>query len=167
MGKPMCRLVMPMCAFVFALVGAPGTARAELGLGAFLGRPTGFDLKVDFSDKVAFDMVAGVLHPGRNGWDDPYIHGTILFQLANIRGTSVFVPFRLGVGAAIYDDYDGRRDNDFDELDFNLAARMPFEVGVRFRKVPIEVYGEVAARLELIDDTHLRIDGGVGVRFYL
>jgi len=167
MRTPFHRLLIPSCVLFIALSATPRTAHAELGLGVFVGRPTGFDLKVDLTDRVALDFLFGVLHPARYGWDDFYTHVTVLFQLANIHADKVFIPFRLGIGGAIYDDdyyYDRREDRNFD---LNLGVRVPFEVGVRFRKVPIEIYGEIAFRLELIDDVGPWFDGGVGVRFYL
>jgi hypothetical protein len=80
-------------------------------------------------------------------------------------GDSVLVPLRLGVGVAIFDDR-GRFDDDL-----NLAARVPFEIGLRFRRTPLEIYFEVALKVTFLDeyDDHetVDLDGGIGLRFYL
>jgi hypothetical protein len=104
------------------------------------------------------------------GWDDfddgrsGYAHLTFLVNLGNARGRSVVVPFRLGIGGAVFDD-----GGDFGD-DINIAVRAPFEVGIRFRRTPLEIYGEVALVLVLVDENnnrdHVDADGGVGLRIY-
>ena len=58
----------------------------------------------------------------------------------------------------------------FDD-DLNVAARVPFELGLRFRRTPLEIYFEIALKLTVIDelDNHptVDLDGGIGLRFYL
>ena len=139
-------------------------ARADIGVGLFLGQPTGFDLKVDLANRSALDFVIG--------WEDfddddrdGYAHLTYLINLGNARGRSVVVPFRIGIGGAVYDDGYG----DFGD-DLNVAVRAPFEVGLRFRRAPVEIYGEVAIKLTFIDENdnedEVDADGGIGLRFY-
>lgn len=136
------------------------TARAEsIGIGVFVGEPLGLDLKIDLSRRTALDFVFGATTIRDNRVS--YGHITYLLTPFVARGRSVVVPFRLGVGAAVYGALDD---------DTNLAARFPFEVGFRFRTAPIEIYLEIAIKLTLLDENDnnefFDLDGGVGLRIY-
>ena len=143
------------------MLGLAAPASADVGLGVFVGEPTGLDLKLGLSARGSLDMVFG--------WDtyrdnrDHYAHVTYLATLAVARGRSVLVPVRLGIGGAIYDD--GNFDNGT-----NLAVRAPLQIGLRFRHSPIEIYGEVALKLTFFDDNDndetVDIDGGIGFRVF-
>ena len=145
------------------VVAGARPARAEIGIGLFVGQPTGLDLKLDLQRKTALDIVAGWKgFEDRN--HDGYAHLTFLVNLGNARGRSIVVPFRLGIGGAVWD-----RGGDFGD-DINVAVRAPFEVGIRFRRTPLEIYGEVALVLVLLDENdnedNVDADGGVGLRVY-
>ena len=143
------------------MLGLAAPASADVGLGVFVGEPTGLDLKLGLSARGSLDMVFG--------WDtyrdnrDHYAHVTYLATLAVGHGESVLVPVRLGIGGAIYDD------GSFDR-GTNLAVRAPLQIGLRFRHAPIEIYGEVALKLTFLDDNNndetVDIDGGIGFRVY-
>ncbi|NVB76845.1 MAG: hypothetical protein HOV81_00485 [Kofleriaceae bacterium] len=151
---------------MLAFVSVPTTARAEVGIGAFLGEPTGLDVKLDLSHKTALDLLVGwyshccgdIDHGG-------YGHITYLVTPVVGRGRSVLVPLRLGIGAAIFDDDHGRFGDDI-----NVAARLPAELGLRFRGTPLELYFEIALKLTFIDNDNdhptVDLDGGLGLRFY-
>ncbi|KAB2897612.1 MAG: hypothetical protein F9K40_12595 [Kofleriaceae bacterium] len=146
---------------VLGLAARP--ARAEVGVGLFVGQPTGIDLKLDLQRKTALDIVAGWKDFDDDGRDG-YAHLTFLVNLGNARGRSVVVPFRLGIGGAVWD-----RGGDFGD-DVNIAVRAPFQVGIRFRRTPLEIYGEVALVLVFIDENdnedNVDADGGIGLRVY-
>ena len=143
------------------MLGLAAPASADVGLGVFVGEPTGLDLKLGLSARGGLDLVFG--------WDtfrdnrDHYAHVTYLATLAVGHGSSVIVPVRLGIGGAIYDD--GSFDNGT-----NLAVRAPLQIGLKFRRSPIEIYGEVALKLTFLDDHDnnetVDIDGGIGFRVY-
>ena len=145
---------------VFTAVGAaaPAAARADLGVGVFVGQPTGLDVKIGLERRTALDVVIGWdrLDDGRVD----YAHATFLANLGVARGRSVLVPFRIGVGVAAYDGAGAFGD------EVNLAVRAPIELGLRFRRTPIELYGELAIKLTLVDGDDVDGDGGVGVRVY-
>jgi hypothetical protein len=140
--------------FAVLAVAAPA-ARADVGIGLFVGRPTGLDLKLGLAPRSGIDIVLGwdTFRDGR----DLYAHVTYLATLFVGHGQSVIVPLRLGIGAAVYGG------------DPDVAVRAPFEIGFRFRSAPVELYGEIAARLEVANrpgDPDLWLDGGVGFRIY-
>ena len=146
---------------VLALLSLPAasTAHAQgIGLGFFLGEPTGLDLKIDLQRRSALDVVIGL---ASIRYRDPgYAHLTYLVTPFMGQGQAVRVPLRLGIGAAVY----GTRD------DVNVGVRVPVELGLWFRRTPLEIYGELALLLTLIDDNdnynRLDVQGGLGLRFY-
>lgn len=149
------------------LAATSGSARADVGLGIFIGRPFGFDAKLGLGNKSGLDIVLG-WDTYRESAHGNYGHVTYLLTPAVGHGRSVIVPIRVGIGVAVFDDF-YFNDRYFD--DFNVAVRAPFELGLRFRSVPLEIYGELALRLTFLRDTARReliqLDGGIGFRFYL
>lgn len=141
---------------VIGLLLGTGSARAEsIGLGVFLGQPTGLDIKIGLQGRSALDIVLGV-----NQFDDPHLsygHVQYLALLGVARGRTINVPFRLGIGGAVI----GLTD---DTTVF--AARVPFQLGLRFRRTPLEIYGEIAFVLVFDDGTDTDVDGGLGLRVY-
>src|SRR5688572_23815159 len=92
------RNLLVAAALVVAAVPAP--ARAEVGLGLFVGQPSGFDLKLDLARRSAIDLLLGwdTVLGGRTA----YGHLTYLFQPFVGVGRSVVVPIRIGIGGAVY-----------------------------------------------------------------
>lgn len=138
------------------------TAHADqgIGIGVFVGEPLGLDLKVGLAGPSNLDIVLGwtTYKDGR----DAYGHLTYLATLGIARGRAINVPFRLGIGGAIFDD--GNLD------DLNMAVRAPLQIGILFHGAPLELYGEVALKLTLIDangnNDDIDLDGGMGLRVY-
>ena len=146
---------------LIAVVAVAVPAHADVGLGVFVGEPTGLDLKIGLSPRGGLDLVFG--------WDtyrdnrDHYAHVTYLATLLVGHGESVNVPLRLGIGGAIYDDGDFSNGT-------NLAVRAPLELCLRFRRTPIEIYGEIALKITFLDDNNnnddIDLDGGIGFRVF-
>jgi hypothetical protein len=139
------------------LVARPTPARADFGLGLFVGEPTGLDLKLGLGNRSSLDIVLGytTFRDGRTG----YGHLAYLVTPLIAQGKSVSVPLRVGIGAALYGPSN----------DLGLAIRAPLEVGLRLRSAPLEIYGEIALALEVIgrrSELNLELQGGVGFRLY-
>lgn len=148
-------LSFAIVAIIAVTAAAPSTARAEsIGLGLFIGRPTGLDIKIDLARRSAIDILLGVT--SFEGGRATYGHVTYLVTPFVGRGRSILVPLRLGVGAAVY----GVEDN----VDF--AVRAPLEIGLRFRRTPLEIYGELALAFQLSGGADLYGQGGIGLRVY-
>jgi hypothetical protein len=149
-------------ALAATVIATPTAAHAGVGLGVFVGEPLGVTLKVDLKKRTALEVLVGVDDWDEDRGNDEYAHVTFLAALAVAKGESVLIPFRLGIGGAVYDD---RGDDDI-----NFAVRAPFQIAFQFRSNPIEIYLEIALRFEVIDDEgdddHLQLDGGIGFRFY-
>ena len=159
--------IRKIAVFVLFLAMTGGAARADVGLGIFLGQPTGFDAKIGIDNRSGIDLLLGWDTYQDSGHSD-YAHVTYLLTPFVGRGRSVLVPFRIGLGLAVYDAYYYR--NQFGD-GLNAAVRLPIELGLRFRSVPLEIYGELALRVNFVraDDRYHRsyLDGGIGIRFYL
>jgi len=145
-----------------AVIAAPTPAHAGVGLGVFFGEPLGVTLKIDLKKKTALEVLVGVDDYDDDRGRDGYAHLTFLASPFVAKGESVLIPFRLGIGAAVYDD--GGDD------DINFAVRAPFEVAFQFRTTPIEIYLELSLAFVFLDDEgrddHLDVGGGIGFRFY-
>jgi hypothetical protein len=148
-----------------AVVAAPSAAHAGVGIGLFVGEPTGFTIKADLQRRTSFEVLLGVENIGNGHGRGPYGHFTFLVAPFVARGESVVIPFRLGIGAAVYDDDGGDFGNDV-----AVAVRAPFELAFQFRRSPLELYLEIALKLEFVDpndnDDLLDLDGGIGFRIY-
>src|SRR5258706_196267 len=110
------RKLLPTTLVVLGIVAAhPAPARADFGLGLFLGEPTGLDLKFGLGNRSGLDIVLGFTS-FRDGRAD-YGHVTYLVTPLVGQGEAVTVPLRLGIGAAIYGFTD----------DVHVAVRAPLE----------------------------------------
>src|SRR5580692_1353148 len=135
-----------MRTIVIALViAASATARADVGLGLFVGEPVGLDLKIDAGYRSSLDIVLGwsTFRDAR----DQYAHLTYLATPVVGHGDAITVPLRIGIGVAFYGE--GSFDNGV-----NIAVRAPIEVALRFRRAPVEIYGEIAAEITFFDDNN-------------
>jgi hypothetical protein len=149
-----------MRTLVIALViAASATARADVGVGLFLGAPTGLDLKIDVGYHSALDIVLGL--STIDTYHDQYAHLTYLATPVVGRGDAVLVPFRIGIGIA----FEG--ESAFSD-GFNVAVRAPIELAIRLRRTPLEFYGEIAAELRFIgaDNGDFELQGGGGFRIF-
>jgi hypothetical protein len=149
---------MRKLALALVLLAYRAPARAEaIGIGLFLGEPSGLDIKVGLGAKSSLDIVIGQ-NTYKDGRTD-YAHVTWLLTPFVGRGRSVLVPLRLGIGAAAIGIVDDNA---------HAAVRVPFELGLRFRRTPVEVYGEITIKGTFYEDPIMDfdIDGGIGIRFY-
>ncbi len=150
---------------VAALLAVPTPARAEgIGIGMFLGQPTGVTIKIDLEPRSALDIVLGVTDFDDDRGRDAYGHLTYQVTPFAASGRSVVVPFRIGMGVAVYG-----RDGDFGD-EINVAVRAPLGIALQLRRTPVEFYGEVALKLVVLDDNDnedfVDVDGGLGFRIY-
>jgi hypothetical protein len=148
--------------FIAILLAAPA-ARADVALGLFIGEPTAFDVKLGIGNRSALDLALGISSLPRDYGD--YFHLTYLLTPVVGHGNSVLVPLRIGIGVAMFDDGQGFGDG------ISVGARVPLELGLRFRRTPLEIYGEVTLLLVFVtpapEHVYPDFDGGIGLRVYL
>jgi hypothetical protein len=140
------------------------SAHADFGLGVIIGSPTGVSGKYTFASDRAID--------GALAWDlgDDHIHfhGDYLWlKNRGIRLDSVALDWFFGIGGrlVLFSDNDNDRRDDDDD-DFSLGVRAPIGIGYTFNDPRIEVFGEAALILDLIEETDVDLDGGIGARFH-
>lgn len=156
-------LLAALAALAAVTAAVPAPARADIGLGLFIGEPLGLDVKIDLERRQALDLLLGVASIRDGGRDYSYGHLTYLLTPLVGRGRSVLVPLRIGIGVALSGVAEG---------ELNVAARAPLELALMFRRTPLELYGEIALKLTFVnsndnaDAVVLDTDGGVGLRFY-
>jgi hypothetical protein len=141
------------------LVSGAAEARGRLGLGAQIGEPTALTLEVALTRMTALDLAVGLATFDR---DLAYFHlQGVLFpvDLAGGRG-SVDVPLYLGVGVAVYDT--GQRFAD----DVRAAIRLPFGIAVELHRHPLQLFLELAVRVQVVEDAEVDLDPSFGARWF-
>jgi hypothetical protein len=155
------KLLLTTVVFWFAALTHAAPARADFGLGLFIGEPTGLDLKIGLGNRSGLDIVLGFTSI-RNTFEDGragYGHVTYLVTPLVGQGDAVTVPLRIGIGAALFGP----------SSDLSVGVRAPIEIGLRLRRTPLEFYGELALALIFIDpadELESDLQGGVGFRLY-
>lgn len=126
------------------------------GLGLMIGEPTGVNFKYWASERNAFD--AGLAW-SLGLYDAVHIHGDYLWH-----NYSVFtdieegeLPLYYGIGGRIV----------FAEDDAVIGVRVPVGINYIFEDSPLDLFLEVAPVVNLVPDTDLDVNGGLGIRIYL
>lgn len=158
-----------IAALVALTVGA-SAARAQedkgaFGLGLIIGEPTGLSGKLYLSDNTAVDMALG----GAVVTKGIMVHATFLWHPWVLANEGAFVlPAYIGIGGRAFNHDRGRGEDG----DFHLGARFAGGILFDFRRVPLDVFVEVAliADFSNADDDDggfgLDLGGGAGVRYY-
>lgn len=147
---------------VCALVLAAPTAHAQrgqdgrngdFGLGLMFGAPTGLSAKYYFGH-LAIDAGLGVFRafPSHEG---THLHADLLWHPRMLVNTQHFtLPFYFGVGARLLEhswgSYFNNRQLYFESSDTHLGVRAPVGLVMNFKRVPLDVFFEVALVADLI-----------------
>jgi hypothetical protein len=139
-----------LLALIVFSVTTVGTARAESAVGAVFGYPGNVGLSMRF-DRTPVNVA----------WSSDFLHGTLDVWMKKSRMEDgdgrLSWYYGPGVDAGIPLD---------DAEDFFLAGRFP--VGLQFMGSPkLELFGELAPGIQVLDDVDLYVAGSVGIRFLL
>jgi hypothetical protein len=162
------KLLAALMACVVALGLAAGSARADdkgaFGLGLIVGEPTGIAGKLYLTDDTAIDGAIGGAVVGRG----LQVHADYLWHPWILANEDAFVmPGYVGIGARLLD-----HDRDDAEDDFHLGARFVAGILFDFRRIPLDVFVELALIADFRGggDDHdgfaLDLNAGVGARYY-
>lgn len=130
----------------------------NLGVGIILGAPTGFSFKFWTAGRTAIDLALA--------WDfgDDYfhIHSDYLYHFPlqfEGGGRSRFLTY-LGIGGRFKFKSGGRGE------DKNLLGVRGVG-GIEFLPygTPLDIFAEIAPVMNIIEETSLDVDGGIGIRF--
>jgi hypothetical protein len=144
---------------------AARTASAQggpFGLGIIVGSPTGLCGKLYLNQRNAIDFAVGASFLDNRGL---HAHVDYLWHPVMLATDEAFsLPLYVGIGARILDHDHGGRDDD----DVHLGARVPVGILFDFKRVPIDVFIEIALVVDIIQDHDDLIDlnAGIGVRYY-
>jgi hypothetical protein len=148
----------------------------DFGLGLMFGSPSGISGKYWLGQStMALDFGVGIFRGGYGNGDGVGIHGDVLWHPALITANPTLdLPFYVGVGFRFWDHDRYRCDNNnrnCDDDHAHVGIRVPLGIALVFRKVPIDVFFELAPTFDFLlddreDDIGLYISGAIGVRYY-
>ncbi|NOQ22984.1 MAG: hypothetical protein GQ565_10120 [Candidatus Aegiribacteria sp.] len=128
----------------------PGPGVFELGL--ILGEPTGISAKLWFDRDTALD---GALSWSlRDDHDKLHIHADFLWHDYGLIHSSAVLPVYYGIGGRI-----------ILANNTHLGARVPVGISWLPDSVPLDLFIELAAIVDIIPDTDFDLNGGIGIRF--
>jgi hypothetical protein len=132
-------------------------AENNFGLGFILGAPTGLSANYKVSEARTIDMALAYDFSD----DFVHLHSTYLFhQPESLNFDEMDLGWYSGIGARILFD-DGRRDEEL-----RVGLRGALGLSLELDRAPIEIFAELAPVLNLIENTDLDLDGGIGLRYY-
>jgi hypothetical protein len=136
------------------------SANQGFQLGVILGSPTGFSAKFNLENNRAIDLA--IAHSLSNDLNLVF-HTDYLVD--NARSFSIGAPHPLqmyyGIGARVgfYEHKKHRED------DVKIGVRGPIGVSYSITNPNLQFFGELALVLNVIPDTDVDLDGGIGVRY--
>ncbi|HEY8241188.1 MAG TPA: hypothetical protein VIH35_07070, partial [Kiritimatiellia bacterium] len=142
---------------------ALGDADRGLGIGIIIGEPTGLSIKNWLDDKHAIDAAAAWSLDG----DDMFrLHADYLwhnFGAIKNQDAKAALPVYYGIGARVRFEDD---ENGNDDEDTTAGIRFPVGIDIIIRNTPIDVFGEIVPVMELVPETDLDFDAGIGLRYF-
>lgn len=152
LGKLLVASLLMLSAVPFARAAAPG----PFGLGLVLIDPTGLSGNYYYEKQRSFAAALG--------WSSDHLrlnldHLWYRRDIIVIDRTPIDLYY--GVGGRFYQHEKRNGDNESE-----IGVRVPVGVSYIFRKVPIQLFGELGPALILIDDSAFIIDISIGGRFY-
>ena len=144
--------IVPSLLVMALLFLAAGEAAAQrrggnFGIGGQVGSPTGLTIKAGVG-RGAVDFAAG--------WDlsddSFFAQGHYLLAERSLSGTELGFFWGPGVFVGSNDD--------------NTSFGLSLNAGINYYTGPIELFGQITPRLQLIDDTDFALGFALGLRFY-
>lgn len=124
------------------------------GAGVMLGEPTGISIKQWLSPHSAFDAAAAWSFGDQSAF---HVHLDYLAH-TNARSDSDIgqILFYFGIGGRVKAEEEEER----------VGVRVPLGVAYEFDESPLDVFFEIAPILDLAPATEVRVNGGLGVRYF-
>ncbi len=141
------------------LFSALGFAREEYQLGVILGAPTGISGKIYLNNNRSIDAAMAYSLAHDLGLE---FHADYLIE--NVRSLSINAPHPIelyfGIGGRIAVIDKGEHDNDL-----AIGPRAPVGVTYTIANPNIQFFGELAMILNIVPDTNVDLDAGIGARY--
>ncbi len=144
---------------LFLLLSSRSFAREELQLGVILGSPTGISTKLSLGNNRAVDAVIAYSIAHDLGLE---FHADYLIERAHAFLIDAPEPLELyfGIGARFATISKGKHENDL-----ALGPRVPVGVTYTINNPNVVFFGELALILNIVPETNVDLDAGVGARF--
>ena len=133
------------------LFSSAGPGGFELGI--ILGEPSGISAKTWFDGNTALDGAVSWSLKGEHK-NDLYLHADFLWHDFNVVLLNGILPFYYGIGGRVILANDTR-----------FGARVPAGISWYLSGVPLDLFFELAAVVDIIPNTDFDINGGIGIRF--
>lgn len=132
--------------------------KEKVGVGVILGDPTGLSANYIFEPNRSVD--AAIAYSFDND-DKLYLHSTYLFRNPNRvkLGGAANAGWYYGIGGRFIYEEDVK-DN------IRLGVRGALGANMNFKKIPIELFAELAPVVDIVKETDFGLDAGIGVRIY-
>jgi len=122
------------------------------GLGVILGEPTGVSGKTWISGKHAVDAVVAWSFRSKGSF---HLHADYLWHFGDAVSSSERFVLYAGAGARLA-TFSGT----------SVGVRIPFGIAWWPRNTPIDLFGEIAPIMDLAPATEVRLNGGIGIRYF-
>lgn len=148
-----------LVAALVLLLAQTSFAREEYQLGVILGAPTGISGKMALGNNRSLDAALAYSLANDLGLE---FHTDYLIENAHSFAINAPQPlelyFGIGVRIAVIDK--GRHEDDL-----AIGPRAPVGISYTISNPNLQFFGELALILNIIPDTDVDLDGGVGVRY--
>jgi hypothetical protein len=148
---------------VLLSLGVAGAQNPGTGVGVIVGDPTGLSLKHWLTGTTAFD-VAAAWSVGDN--DRLHLHADYLVHDFNsLKAEKGRLAWYYGIGGRFVAREDNNRRGRDNNEDDSFGARIPVGLDYIFQGDRLNAFLELAPALELVPDTDLDFDLGLGLRY--
>lgn len=148
-----------LLATIILVLSQSSFAREEAQLGVILGSPTGISGKLSLGNNRSIDaaLAYSIAHDlGLEFHADYLIENAHSFSINAPQPLELY--FGMGVRIAVVDK--GRHEDDL-----AIGPRAPIGVSYTISNPNLQFFGELALVLNIIPDTDVDLDGGIGVRY--
>ncbi len=136
----------------------------NFGIGLELGSPSGLTGKYYLNPKNAIQATLGLGFTDGNFMN---IAVDYLFHFNLLQKSDFRLDFYVGLGAYLWYWFDNNEGSGNDDKDaWGLGLRIPIGLSLPFKKLPLEVFLEVAPGFSLLGRTGFGIAGALGLRWY-
>jgi len=139
--------------FVLTFTGFKPLSAKEISVGVAAISPTGLTAKFWLSKEHAIDVFGSWSFNSKkfNFHADYILHN---FDLIKVDENPM--AFYYGVGVRVKDE---------ENQDTILGLRMPFGISYLMSNIPLDIYGELAPRINVVPSTNFGLDVIIGIRF--
>ncbi len=167
------KILLGFTMFVSCLAYSNVDHTSRFGLGLMLGEPTGISGKYNIDEKQSIDFGVGLAFVDHGRF---HLHADYLLHVRDIFDVeSGDFDLHYGVGARLKtrdrDYYEDRRKNGNGtytnkDTDPRLGVRVPVGLNYSFDQIPLELFVEIAAVLDVIPEVDLDFNAAIGARWY-